>query len=357
MAENRRRENRRITPKHAAQKDAPRDMRIHSPQALLPRRRREREVEEKPELDLSNFPQKKSKSAETPPSRRRRGKEAEEKPELDLPDFPQKKSKPAETPLDPAEQAAKARGRKKRVWLLRVLLAVVGVMLLAALAYLFLRVEEVTVQGAQWTDPAVVTELSGIRQGDSILLLNTAAVKRRIEADPHFIYRKLQYRFPTGITIVVEERQEAACFAFANTFVTVDAEGLILGHREQSEGRSLPLVEGLEVTEFVLGAEIRTTDTYKQDILRRLLSALCDSETHAQVDTIDLANVNQLWMRLTDGTRVCLGQGTQFAEKLQWLAQILPKIHEEGYSGGTVDLTSVLAPVYVPEQQSADAQQ
>ena len=31
--------------------------------------------------------------------------------------------------------------------------------------------------------------------------------------------------------------------------------------------------------------------------------------------------------------------------------------HSEGYSGGTVDLTSVLAPVYVPEQQSADAQQ
>lgn len=355
MAENRRRKNRRIVPKHAAQKETRRDMRIHSPQALPPQQRRE--TKETTELELPSLPPKQSKPADASASRRRRGRKVEEKPELDLPDFPQKKSKPAEALPDPAEQAVKARGRKKRAWLLRMLLAVVGVMLLATLAYLFLRVEEVTVQGVQWTDPAVVTELSGIRQGDSILLLNTAAVKRQIESDPHFIYRKLQYRFPTGITIVVEERQEAACFAFANTFVTVDAEGLILGHREQFEGRSLPLVEGLEVTEFVLGAEIRTTDTYKQDILRRLLAALCDSEVHAQVDTIDLANVNQLWMRLADGTRVCLGQGAQFAEKLQWLAQILPKIHEEGYSGGTVDLTSVLAPVYVPEQQSADAQQ
>ena len=153
----------------------------------------------------------------------------------------------------------------------------------------------------------------------------------------------------------MKERQEAACFAFANTYVIVDPDGLILGHVERSVGTELPEVTGMEVTEFVLGAEIRTTDTYKQDVLREVLNALCAQNLQNTVQNIDISNVNQIWLQLRDQTRVCLGQGSQLQEKFQWLEQILPKIREDGYTGGTIDLTSVLAPVYVPESTTADS--
>lgn len=300
-----------------------RDMRIQIKQHSG-RRRRETE-----NLELTRFSGKQKK--EMPPMKNRRSRQEE-----------------------PEQKKGAEKGRKKLL-VLRLFLVLIAVAVTGLLAYLLIRVENIAVSGVQWKDPESVIELAGIQQGDSILLLDKKQIEKRIEADPHFIFEKIQYRFPTGITIVVKERQEAACFVFANTYVIVDPDGLILGHVERSVGTELPEVTGMEVTEFVLGAEIRTTDTYKQDVLREVLNALCAQNLQNTVQNIDISNVNQIWLQLRDQTRVCLGQGSQLQEKFQWLEQILPKIREDGYTGGTIDLTSVLAPVYVPESTTADS--
>ena len=285
---------------------------------------------------------------------RRRKREPEK---LELPNFSSKQKKEtsfAEKQQSrreaPTQQTGTEEKRKKRLLFLRLLLVLIIVAVIGLLAYLLIRVETISVSGVQWGDPDSVIALSEIQQGHSILLLDKKQIKKRIESDPHFIFEKIQYHFPTGITIVVKERQEAACFAFANTYVIIDPDGLILGHVEKSAGTSLPEVTGLEVTEFVLGAEIRTTDTYKQDVLRDVLNALCAQNLQTVIQDIDMSNVNQIWMQLRDETKVCLGQGSQLQEKFQWLEQILLTIKENGHTGGTIDLTSVLAPVYVPEQ-------
>lgn len=237
--------------------------------------------------------------------------------------------------------------------ILRIFLILIAIACVGALAYLLIRVNSISVEGLHWKDPDAVIQLSGIEQGDNILLLNKAQIKENIEADPHFIFVNVRYRFPTGVTISVKERQEAACFAFANTYVIVDQNGMILGHVEKSQGTSLPKVLGVEVTEFVLGAEIRTTDTYKQDALREVLGALCERELQQAVEQIDLSHADQIWLQLKDGTKVCLGQSIQLREKLEWLEKITEKIHEEGYVGGTIDLTSAVAPVYIPADKDA----
>lgn len=296
------------------------------------------------------------------PARRRRNREQE----LKLHEFSSRKIDPASSaagrerrarqkPVEPQEGKTK---RKKKIFFMRILLLLVIVAAVGLLAYLLMRVEEIEVSGIYWYDAQEVIELSQIEKGDSVLKLNEAGIKQNIEKNPHYIVEDIKYSFPTKVTIVVTERPEAACFAFANTYVIIDPEGLILGHVEKSQGTLLPIVNGLEVTEFVLGAQIRTTDTYKQDVLRKVLNALCGQNMQNEVESIDISNVNQIWMQLReDGTKVCLGQGTELEEKFQWLQKIIETIWQKGYTGGTIDLTSVTAPVYIPPAQNGNAEQ
>jgi len=249
---------------------------------------------------------------------------------------------------------AALRKQKRRMLALRVLIGIAAAALLVTLLYVLLRVRDIRVEGNQWSEAGRVIELSGIQTGDSIFQLNEKEIEEQIEKDPHFIFEDVKYRFPTGITIRVTERQEAACFSFANTYVKVDANGLILGHVEKKEGTDLPVVEGLEVTEYVLGAEIRTTDTYKQDVLRKVSTALCAADQHLQMQTIDVTNVNQVWLRLDEGINICIGQANDLEKKFLWLDEIRETIANEGFSGGTIDLTSTLAPVYIPEVMPED---
>lgn len=251
------------------------------------------------------------------------------------------------------EPAPRKRHSKKAAALLLSMIVLVGIV--GFLGYQFIRADEIEVRGAESFDASYVIALSGIRSGTHIFRVDKRAAAAGIAQDPHLVLQNIEYVFPNKITLVVTERKEAACFEFMGTYVITDYSGIILGHVESSEQpQHLPVIRGINVTEFALGAKIRTDDTFKQNIMIILLENTTAYQLTDLVREVDLTDTNSITLGLSNGMRVIFGQADQIEEKLAWLQNILKELESQGKTGGTIDLSSVQMPTYLPPQEPSE---
>ena len=191
------------------------------------------------------------------------------------------------------EPAPRKRHSKRAAALLISMIVLIGIV--GFLGYQFIRADEIAVRGAESFDAPYVIALSGIQTGTHIFRVDKRAAAAGIAQDPHLVLQDIVYTFPNKITIVVSERKEAACFEFMGTYVITDYSGIILGHVESSEQpQHLPVIHGINVTEFALGAKIRTDDTFKQNIMAILLENTTAYQLTDLVREIDLTDTNSI---------------------------------------------------------------
>ena len=69
------------------------------------------------------------------------------------------------------------------------------------------------------------------------------------------------------------------------------------------------------------------------------------------VREIDLTDTNSITLGLSNGMQVIFGQADQIEEKLAWLQNILKELESQDKTGGTIDLSSVQMPTYLPPQE------
>ena len=250
------------------------------------------------------------------------------------------------------EPAPRKRHSKKAAALLISMIVLIGVV--GFLGYQFIRADEISVRGAESFDASYVIALSGIRSGTHIFRVDKRAAAAGVAQDPHLVLENIEYVFPNKITLVVSERKEAACFEFMGTYVITDYSGIILGHVDSSEQpQNLPVIRGINVTEFALGAKIRTDDTFKQSIMTILLENTTAYQLTDLVREVDLTDTNNITLGLSNGMQVIFGQADQIEEKLAWLQNILKELENQGKTGGTIDLSSVQMPTYLPPQEAS----
>lgn len=249
-------------------------------------------------------------------------------------------------------QSRKKRKRKRLI--IGIASAVGALILLVVLAILFVRIGSIDVVGLKYKDKSEVIGLSGLQMDDSIFGIRDKFLRENIEKDPHFIYVGWKYKFLKNVIIEVEERRELLLFEFLNTYVIVDEDLRVLGHISRSDEAKYPIVRGINVTEFVLGEVISTDETYKKTALKDVMAALKDSEIYETVKVIDISNAGRITFSLDNEMTVNFGQEYDAAKKLKWIKVIRDTVTAEGYSRGTIDVSSVTAPVYKPEREESD---
>ncbi len=122
--------------------------------------------------------------------------------------------------------------RSLRQWLFIVLMAL-AVLLGLSVAVIWsplLRVETISASGSLHTSPAAIIEASGIKHGQSMVLLNTATVRDQIESLPWVATASVVRNWPTGVHLNVTERSPVVTTRGPkNALVAVDAQGRVLG--------------------------------------------------------------------------------------------------------------------------------
>ena len=124
----------------------------------------------------------------------------------------------------------RAEGRRRLIWagigggVLLVTIAAVAVF-----ASSIFDVREVSVQGAVYTDPAVLQGVIDDLQGEPVLLVDTAAAQETLEAVPWVESARVATDFPHRVVIDIRERVPIATFQGGDLqFRVIDLQGRVL---------------------------------------------------------------------------------------------------------------------------------
>ena len=223
----------------------------------------------------------------------------------------------------------RAEGRRRLRWVL-IGLAVIAlpVTILAVLASPIFDVTDVTVQGATYTDPTLLSTVINDISGDPVLLVDTKAIEKQLLADPWVERVKVETDFPHGVHIDIRERKPVAAFQGG------DGRFRIIDY----EGRVLDVIDGIPVDYMMITGD--NPDTARGQFAGAPYSAAAElvlglpAEISAVTQSVGLnAATGALTLQLDGGTTVQLGDASNMDKKL---ARLLTHVR-----AGTVGICEV----------------
>jgi len=124
----------------------------------------------------------------------------------------------------------RAEGRRRLIWAgIGGGVLLVAIAAVAVFASSIFDVREVSVQGAVYTDPAVLQGVIDDLQGEPVLLVDTAAAQETLEAVPWVESARVATDFPHRVVIDIRERVPIATFQGGDLqFRVIDLQGRVL---------------------------------------------------------------------------------------------------------------------------------
>jgi cell division septal protein FtsQ len=231
----------------------------------------------------------------------------------------------------------RAHGRKRLRWLIALLvLVLLGVAALATFgSSLFaIRAEQVTVTGNVYTDPDRLQAVIDDLVGTPVLVADTQAAERELEAIPWVEDAKVTAHFPHGASIEIRERAPVA------TFQGPDMQYRVLDR----DGRVLDVMAGYPFA-YVLITGPDPVDLDPSEIAPQGYKAAAElaknltGDVRGKVDHVEVtADGSRLAMFLDDGTEVRFGEARDLFTKLVRLETVL--MTNPDREPGTIDVST-----------------
>jgi hypothetical protein len=220
-------------------------------------------------------------------------------------------------------------------------------LLLAAVLFLFspyFNVNEIGVIGNGTVDQSDILERLDVSVGDNILLVNTAAARRRIMGNLYIDHVAVERVLPNRINITVRERRLVAYVEhIPGSFLFIDEVGRVLEVRSFFT-EPLPLVTGLSFPSFQLGERLDVPNREAFGIVTQYAQALQRYGLGAMVTHIDVTDVFNARI-LFPNLEFNVGDGRDADEKVRTMVEILLSIPDVVSYRGFVDLREI-APQY-----------
>jgi len=120
--------------------------------------------------------------------------------------------------------------------------------------HFILHCEAFNIRRFEITGNAVLTESmvikqTGITRGANIFSINLSKLEKQLKAHPWIADATIRRRYPSKIRIWIREHKPLAVFSLPNRFV-MDESGEIFKRSDETDPRSLPVVEGLRYTDI-----------------------------------------------------------------------------------------------------------
>ncbi len=234
-------------------------------------------------------------------------------------------------------------GRRRRRWLMAAT-AVTALLAggLAALHSPLFAATSVTIQGGAGIARAEVLDISGLQRRPPLIDVDTTVMERRIEQIPRVASAVVMLHWPTGVQIVLTERQPVAVAPLPGGrggFAVLDSSGRVLS-TSLSRPAGLPEVVG------VGPVGIPGTSLHEQAGELLTAAASLTAELVPQVDEVGRDQAGDLVLALASGPIALLGDDSALQQKLISLVTLLQKADLHGIA--TIDLRAPGSPVLTP---------
>lgn len=229
--------------------------------------------------------------------------------------------------------------KKKRtsvkVFVLALTVVALGILLLFSPLF---RVQEITISGNEQVSTDAIRQASGIILGVNTLKIDLRRAEAQISTIAYINSVQAVRKFPGTIAITVTESEEAAYIPFIGKLVGIDQAGKILETKPKDADIQLPLILGVNLKEFRIGAAMQLENKDRQETLLLMLKQSSINELTPNIQSIDVSDLNDIKLLLRSGTTVNLGDQKELIYKLSFLKQVLAQ--SDVKRGGLIDLSN-----------------
>ncbi|WP_035924053.1 cell division protein FtsQ/DivIB [Kocuria rosea] len=222
-----------------------------------------------------------------------------------------------------------ARRRRRRIGAVLGVLAALAV--LAGVLFLSpaLAVRDITVRGAELTDPARVESALDAYRGVPLTRISKDEVRERVGRIPQVRSIEVLLEPPHHLVVALRERVPVAAIEDDGKFVVVDSEGVELMTAGSAEEAGVPVVTG--------GRDVLEGERF--EAIADVLAALPESVL-AQLRTASAESLSSVELAFTDGRTVVWGT----AEDSELKSQVLRELVEARGAGSGVETYDVSSP-------------
>jgi cell division protein FtsQ len=237
-------------------------------------------------------------------------------------------------PGDTSGFAAGHERAHRRPWRTRGVVAAASLLVLGLGVLGFVRssyfaADHISVEGAMRLAPGRVLRIGGVERGQNVVTMDTAAIERRLEADPWISSASVTTDLPDTVVVRITERIPVASVQTHQGWEVVAADGVVVA--TASKEPHLPTV-----TSVVPGQDITALGA-------RALGAM-DDGLRARVSALTVGTDGVARLVMDDGVTVSYGALDEVTSKAQALAAVLAWADEGGAHVEQIDISVPGAP-------------
>ncbi len=234
--------------------------------------------------------------------------------------------------------------RRRRRGSLGPLLRVISVLLTAvavvAALTLFFKVDQVLVTGNSRYTQEEITEVSQIRQGDNLILLDKYSVAQRIYTElPYITDVRMSRKLPDTLVVEVTETAAVASIRSGSTWWLMSAKGKLLEATNSTAAKTVLQIQGVEAQEAVASGTLALPEEshMSQERLMAFIQALAERGMLSKCSSLDLSDPRQLVLGYDGRFRVEIAYDADFDFKLNCLLAAVAQL--EPNERGTIRMT------------------
>jgi len=202
----------------------------------------------------------------------------------------------------------------------------------------------------------IMKNIEGAKNADYFFMLRARSQEERLSFDmPHLKNIRIRFNPPSSLEVSYLKRIPSFYISAAGVYICSDSEGVVMDTCQDIAGAELPLLKGLNVTEYKIGSTIATDEVEKLENVKNFFQILeqCDKEFKGYklskiIDIVDFSDYNSIWLFIGEKLKVKLGDSENLVTKLAQLKGICEKEKEKLDNGtltGVIDFTLGANPV------------
>ena len=235
------------------------------------------------------------------------------------------------------------RGIKAVLWTLAALILLAGLVFWLWSCAFVLR--SVVVQGGSLEAETIVAA-AGVMRGESVFLLDEAAVRSGVDALGTVCLEEYQLRLPDKLVLRVRDREPAAMLPYDGKLMLIDGEGYAISLAEDAPDTDLLYLSGVEILNFYAGRAVED-GAGRMALCRRIVAELDGLNAAMYVSEIDLSDAGAPRLITRSGILVEL-DAAELEGELRLMKAAVADLEAQNVSGGCLHIENGSRADYSP---------
>lgn len=232
-------------------------------------------------------------------------------------------------PSDKIENKIKKKHKFLKIWILVLFLFILAII---GIRSDYFNIKQVIVKDNNIVSKDEIIILSQSK-GKNIFLINKDEIKKKVCNNPYIEYISIKRKFPSIIIISVKEKEIKGIIKVKDGFINVDNNGRMVQLIDKFPSGKIPLIEGVDVKQYVPNQSIVQNNEYKQKALLSAISVTNYNECKSLFYSINIYDPYNIVYTTKNGIQVKIGDWTNIEYKISYAIEILHNTALKGKKG------------------------